>query len=150
MKKQYMSWDLFEDAIEELCQKIVRSGFQFKNIYGIPRGGLIPAVMLSHKLEIPFTQELSLYERVTLVVDDICDTGNTLQKYISLGFPTATLYLRSNCEIRPTFIFDTVNDEYISFPWEDVDAEPIVDYLNSPTNKREVILKEILKDMNSY
>lgn len=130
MKKLYMSWNCLDHAIDRLAIKILASGLQFKNIYGIPRGGLIPAVMLSHKLGIPLTQELSLYERVTLVVDDICDSGVTIGKYISLGFPTASLYLRSTCEWVPTFIFDVVDEEWIQFAWENDDSETVQDYLN--------------------
>ena len=45
-------------------------------VYGIPRGGLIVAVLVSHKLGIPLITSLrDMYGKKFLVVDDIVDTA---------------------------------------------------------------------------
>ena len=62
-------------------------------VYGVPRGGLIPAVFLSHKLGLPLrTREIGKRDLADeggygLWVDDIYDTGATFQQFVtgSLG-----------------------------------------------------------------
>ena len=44
------------------------------------QGGLIPAVMLSHRLKIPLVK--GDIGPDTLIVDDICDSGETLDKFV--------------------------------------------------------------------
>ena len=76
--KIYYSWGEIEELVELLCLQIVKSGIQITDIYGLQRGGLIPAVMLSHKLGIPMTQDIK--KPNLLIVDDICDSGETFTK----------------------------------------------------------------------
>lgn len=130
MEKFYITWNDIEIAIEELAYFINKSGLYIKSIKGIERGGLIPAVLLSHKLDIPMTHTLCLNDKSTLIIDDICDSGNTLAKYISLGFPTATIHLKQTSTIKPTFWVKTVGEnEWVIYPWEREDSETIADYL---------------------
>ena len=60
INKRYLNWEDVEDLIDILHSNILESDFNIERIYGIPRGGLIPAVLLSHKMGIPLTN----YERV--------------------------------------------------------------------------------------
>ena len=53
MTKKYYSWDEIDECMEMLSLDIMKSGVNFNKIYGIKRGGLIPAVMLSHILNTP-------------------------------------------------------------------------------------------------
>ena len=54
MTKEYITWNKIEKAIDVIDEKIPKElKNQVRGIYGIPRGGLIPAVMLSHRLKIP-------------------------------------------------------------------------------------------------
>jgi len=71
-----LRWSEIEILIEEVCKKI--DSKKYTSIHGLPRGGLIPAVILSHKLKIPYTEKVT---KGTLIVDDIIDSGNTLKKY---------------------------------------------------------------------
>ena len=79
MKKCSITWDTIDNLITIIAREIISESPNIYNIYGIPRGGLIPAVLLSHKLGIPVTQEVKNY---SLIVDDISDSGNTLKKVI--------------------------------------------------------------------
>jgi len=56
MKKRYVSWNEIDELVNSLTQQITQSGIQIENIFGLQRGGLIPAVMISHKLGIPMTK----------------------------------------------------------------------------------------------
>jgi len=88
--------DDFFKAIACLHQQIRNSEITFDSVVGISRGGLIPGVVLSHRLEIPFRpMEWSLrdshkkyippdivvdawYGKKILIVDDIVDSGETI------------------------------------------------------------------------
>jgi hypoxanthine phosphoribosyltransferase len=52
-KQEYYTWQEFEKDVEIISQQIKKRGWGLKNIYGLPRGGLILAVCLSHRLDIP-------------------------------------------------------------------------------------------------
>ena len=69
MNKSYIDWVEIDSLIFQLLYRIRTSELKFKNIYGLPRGGLIPAVMLSHRLEIPLVK--GDIGPDTLIVDDI-------------------------------------------------------------------------------
>lgn len=122
--KVYLSWDDISILVEDLCQTIASSGVQIKSITGIQRGGLIPAVMISHKLHIPFVSRIN---KDTLVVDDICDTGETLKN--TIGMYTATLHYKPTAIFTPDFYSKEVGTEWIVYPWERNDSETIQDYL---------------------
>ena len=122
--KVYLSWDDINILVEDLCQTIASSGAEIKSITGIQRGGLIPAVMISHKLHIPFVSRIN---KDTLVVDDICDTGETLKN--TIGVYTATLHYKPTAIFTPDFYSKEVGTEWIVYPWERSDSETIQDYL---------------------
>jgi hypoxanthine phosphoribosyltransferase len=122
--KVYLSWDDINILVEDLCQTIASSGAEIKSITGIQRGGLIPAVMISHKLHIPFVSRIN---KDTLVVDDICDTGETLKN--TIGMYTATLHYKPTAIFTPDFYSKEVGTEWIVYPWERNDSETIQDYL---------------------
>ena len=122
--KMYLYWDDINILVEDLCHTIVTSGVQIKSITGIQRGGLIPAVMISHKLNIPYVTKINGY---TLIVDDICDTGKTLKGMV--GNYTAALHYKSTASFTPDFYAKEAGSEWIVYPWERKDSEAIQDYL---------------------
>ena len=122
--KVYLYWDDMVILVDDLCHTIVTSGVQIKSITGIERGGLVPAVMISHKLNIPYVTKIN---KDTLVVDDICDTGETLKNIVA-GY-TATLHYKPTASFTPDFYAKEAGDEWIVYPWERRDSETIQDYL---------------------
>jgi len=109
-----VSWEYYEHLVDKLYNMIPKN--KYGNISGIPRGGLIPAVMLSHKLNLPLI-DLEDIHKDTLVVDDICDTGITLSKI--KGFDVATLFVRRTSTIKPKYSAESLfGDEWILFPYE--------------------------------
>ena len=54
MEKLFYSWDEQLKDTNEICALIEKDDFVPDVIVGISRGGLIPGVMISHKLNIPF------------------------------------------------------------------------------------------------
>jgi hypoxanthine phosphoribosyltransferase len=133
MEKIYLSWDEIEDAIESLAHQIKQSGKKIGSMDGLARGGLIPAVMLSHKLGIPFMNENNNDEGYILIVDDICDTGETLEYYdIHDYILTATIHHKQTAIIEPDFYYSLApQDKWIVYPWEQKDSKTIQDYKDS-------------------
>jgi len=72
----YFTWDEFDKSVEHIAKKC--KSFNFSGIYGVPRGGLCLAVALSHKLKINL---ISQPKKNSLIVDDIYDTGFTLNNF---------------------------------------------------------------------
>jgi len=119
--QEHYSWDQYQADIVMLAGRISENRqSQPAAIYGIPRGGLVLAVSLSHLLGLPMVLSRAEIKPNTLVVDDIADTGATLKKLCEqLGFrPTmATLYYRDGSVLRPD-LFVRTRTKWIVFPWE--------------------------------
>ncbi len=98
-----------------------------KDFYGIKRGGLIPAVMVSHKLGLPWSDVMLPN---TLVIDDIADTGVTLKN--AVGAYTAVLHYKphTSCHIPNLWASVHEGDEWIIYPWERKDSQTIQAYKN--------------------
>lgn len=122
--KLYVSWDDITSLVDTLCEQISKSDIKITSVTGLERGGLIPAVMISHKLSIPYVYSI---DSTTLVIDDICDSGETLNKLITPL--TAVLHYKPTAKHTPTFFAKQVADEWIVYPWERKDSEAIQDYL---------------------
>jgi hypoxanthine phosphoribosyltransferase len=126
--KRFITWEYIDAAIDNIAAQILPSDHQIKHVYGMPRGGLIPAVMLSHKLNIPLFTPGMVISSTTLVVDDICDSGTTMYNYWKYGIPFATIHTKLTASVQPTFFYEVVGDDWIVYPWERADSKPIQDY----------------------
>jgi len=135
--KSFLSWDDVEVLVKKLCNKITQSNLDIKYIWGLPRGGLIPAVMVSHKLGIPMTKGTITPD--TLIIDDICDSGVTLANFYKtyqdeFAFPfdlkTAVLHYKPQTSVfEPTlFANQWSSNNWIIYPWERKDSKSIQDY----------------------
>jgi uncharacterized protein len=113
--KVYVTWKETMSMAEELVNRINKSKLKFDGIYGIPRGGLPLAVILSYRLNIP----VLLYPtKDTLVVDDISDNGLTLQRMKNKKI--ATLYSTSWTVTNPDWFIKEKKskEDWLVFPWE--------------------------------
>ena len=129
--KKFISWDELDRLVDELCDMIPDN--QYEGIYAIPRGGLIIGVMMSHKLGLPMIDRLqSYYGKKFLIVDDIADTGKTLEKMKAEVYKeahTATIHYHKQSSVEPSFWVEEKGDDWIVYPWEQEDSEEIQDYL---------------------
>ena len=134
----YYSWDTIDDLVEEIANK--SSSFKPTHIVGIARGGLIPAVILSHSLNIPMevigvsfrdnkathhTKLKPIKDANYLIVDDINDSGTTFSvvsqifKNRRLNFTTAALINKKSSSFSVDFYGEMFYyDDWINFPWE--------------------------------
>ena len=142
-----LHWSTIKMAVEHLHYKIMKRQDVPTNIIGISRGGLIPAVLLAHRLHIhkvssfgassyaddkTSPDELSFYGSLPqealdcegsgwLVVDDLVDTGATMQHMHQLLPLAKTACLLQNKQAP--FLCDYYHRAkphgiWIVFPWE--------------------------------
>lgn len=116
-QKLILSWEDYLALIKELSSKIPRD--KYSGITGISRGGLIPGVILSHELGIPFCPlvidpMMILSGTGRLVVDDLVDSGATLSSCLS---DIAVLYRKPTSEVEPTYWVEET-DRWVVFPYE--------------------------------
>jgi hypoxanthine phosphoribosyltransferase len=111
-----LTYEKFLEACKELSNRVKVE--KFRGLYGIPRGGWVVAVYLSHILELPIIRSLPEYGvRDILVVDDISDTGFTLMPYQQAGYRIATIYYNKKSKVTPDWWILEQTD-FIKFPWE--------------------------------
>ena len=139
------TYNSIEEGVANIAKRITKSTAPSYPdfIVGLSRGGLIPGVMLSHILNIPFipvcysskrgkgddkynlTYLPPIKARRILLIDDICDSGHTMNDVSdyytpSLEIETASLYVKEDSVIQPTYYwkFLKADDPWIDFPWE--------------------------------
>lgn len=114
-KKLWYNWKEMRRDVNVLCREIILDKFDPQVIVGVSRGGLVPGVMMSHWFNRPFKPvraalrdfvEWEDYlprktdERV-LIVDDICDSGETFHKIKSyITKPNKKMPLQIECDVR--------------------------------------------------
>ena len=102
-----MDWNEVMWMVERLANEL-----QGKFLWGVPRGGLLVATMMTYQ----GCKLASDPARADVIVDDIADTGKTLTK---LAGETATLIVRQGCDPVPNYWIMLLNvEDYIWFPWE--------------------------------
>lgn len=111
--KEYVSWNDIEDYISSL-KCFIESG-NFNGVYGPPRGGLIFAVMVSHRYNLPF---LGAPQKGCLVIDDIVDTGDTALAWKNKGYTITSMYFNSHSKVPVDFYYRNKNDKWIVYPYE--------------------------------
>lgn len=129
--KLLLSWQEIGLLVEELASKIEFKSVIIDSVYGLPRGGLIPAVMLSHRLGVPLLNDPTLLKPNTLIVDDIVDSGYSLKGF--KDYLTACLIYKP---LTSNFIPDLpgrwlLSDDWIVFPWERPDSITLPDRENN-------------------
>jgi len=107
------SYKMFNETIEKLAPELKAKSY--KNIYAIPRGGLIFGTYLSHILKIPMTHNI---DDGTLIVDDICDTGETLKSFRNDKVCLVAKDLGIKRTKNLTYDIGVEDDVWIKFFWE--------------------------------
>jgi xanthine phosphoribosyltransferase len=143
----HISWDQIHRDARALAWRLDGKGPNngaWKAVVGITRGGLVPAMIVARELDIRVVDSISVksYDHQNraeakvikspqaevmgdgtgvLIVDDLVDTGKTLELVRAL-YPKAhfaTVYAKP--QGRPmveTFITEVSQDTWIFFPWD--------------------------------
>ena len=150
-KELIITWDkVYEDSIK-LAKTIKLTKFKFDRIVAITKGGMVPALLIAEYLNINNIDticvqsydnkeqkdvEIIKFPKMSsaenwLIIDDLVDTGNTIDKIISVipkiryRYSTidyfGVLYakpLGKNKLIVDSYVEDVEQDVWIKFPWE--------------------------------
>ena len=108
-----LSWHDFDQAVERIAQLVGDRGLN--GIHGIPRGGLVLAVALSHRLELPLLPEP---QPGCLVVDDVFETGRTLAPHRQLAGAELVVWISKAEPLWWRAVEVSPSPEWIVFPWE--------------------------------
>lgn len=109
-----LTWQDFELCRRVLASRLLVVAPDAPGVYGVPRGGLPLAVALSHDLEIPLLTRPRLG---CVVVDDIYDSGQTLQPYLDAGAYRVATWVSRPSAPGP-LIWHQQLTGWIVFPWE--------------------------------
>lgn len=117
MKYKTITWKELQEHVKLIADSVRTDGFKPTGIYGMPRGGLVPAVILSHELDVPL---LLAPCKGCLVVDDIADSGVTLQHFAECKYQIAVIWWKPRSKVQPTYWAKCGNEDgaWIVFPWE--------------------------------
>lgn len=150
MNKRTVTWAELQHLVSKICRDISASNWRPDYIVGITRGGLVPAVLMSHWLDVPLeTLKVSLRDegqtesncwmaedafngKNILIVDDINDSGATIN-WIVEDWKTSCLPDDPtwndvwNKNVRYAVLFDNLAS----------DAEVVADYTGVEINKAE-------------
>ena len=143
----HVSWDQLHRDARALAWRLDGKGPDdgaWKAVVGITRGGLVPAMIVARELDIRVVDTISVQSyshqdqreaRVTkspqeelmgdgtgiLVVDDLVDTGKTLELVRTL-YPNAhfaTVYAKPKGNpLVDTYVTEVSQDTWIFFPWD--------------------------------
>lgn len=123
-EKLKYSWKEFDVDCQILAHRIKTLKIEVDEIYGVPRGGLVVAVALSHLLNKPLNLT-GILKKNTLIVDDISDGGHTLLELNRFSkYNTATLWIDNKTKFMPTIYCNLKGEkDWIVFPWEQLTAK---------------------------
>lgn len=129
MNKKTISWNELQSLVNKICREISNSNWRPDYIVGITRGGLIPAVMLSHYFDVPchtlkvclrdhedtesnlWMAEDALGNEPSITIEDENDVGAALDAASRLlEMPEAPTY-------KNILIVDDINDSGSTFNW---------------------------------
>ena len=141
------TYEMFEHGINDIVEQIDNDCHNdYDYIIGLTRGGLIPAVFLSHRLDVPMlalnwqTRDSNLREmphnfktlinnKKVLIVDDIIDSGETFELLIKeitgkcSHFEIACLIFNEeqkiDCNYKHVTIRRSIDPSWVNFFWEE-------------------------------
>lgn len=120
MGKLKLTWENVREYLDQIERLYGGSGLS--GVYGIPRGGIVLAVMISHRLNIPLLMSPA---PGCLIIDDICDSGESLLHYAKNSsavekpkYIISTMMCKRNDLVIPDSYWGVKTDEWIVFPWE--------------------------------
>ena len=124
MKKIKYTWQEFDKDSKNIAKKFMPYKSMIRDVYGVPRGGLVLAVKLAHLLNKPVLMEKRKIGRFTLVCDEISDTGKKLRQTLTdkkyKVFGITTIFKREDNKFDKIDYFVKVKkiNNWIDFPWE--------------------------------
>lgn len=109
-----VTWAKFDESVGILARHFEQR--HVRAVYGVPRGGLVLAVAISHALRVPLVTEPG---DGVLWVDDIVDSGSTMLPEITArpnGLRACLIRRGTHHPVRAAITITT--PVWVIFPWE--------------------------------
>lgn len=119
--------DLWTATWQDIATQValVAKRWEPRNVFGIPRGGHVPAAMLA---TLWGTQVLTDPEPGCLMLDDLVDSGRTMDEWLYLfgsqGVDFDALYRKPTSPETPHREQPTLVEGWVVFPWERESSGP--------------------------
>ncbi len=134
---RHVTWPEVQAAADCCADRWNRTGIAA--VHGVPRGGLVPAALVATRLNVPVVEHVTDRD-VTLVVDDLVDSGTTADRYDDGPFDA--LFRKSHSPQPPRSTSTAVTlDGWLVFPWERTSDEHV-----GPTDAVRRLLQHIGED----
>lgn len=118
---RHVTWPEVQAAADCCADRWNRAGIAA--VHGVPRGGLVPAALVATRLNVPVVEHVTDRD-VTLVVDDLVDSGTTADRYDDGPFDA--LFRKSHSPQPPRSTSTAVTlDGWLVFPWERTSDEHV-------------------------
>jgi uncharacterized protein len=158
-----VSWDEYHSLARQLAAKLLSDGTPIDEIVAISRGGLTLGHLLTDLLRVPIStftiqsySDLQTKGKVkitkpltvpldgknVLLVDDVSDTGTTLERaieYLNMFTPkkitTLTMYYKPHSVYKPEYFAKTTS-AWIMFPYEP--TETIINLIKNMKQEKKI------------
>ncbi|MBQ4542335.1 MAG: hypothetical protein IJA23_05765 [Clostridia bacterium] len=119
-QKVFVSWEDINKYLDGVVEDVKKRGLKPSGVYGVPRGGLIFATMLSYKMDIPLLLNAA---KDCIIIDDIADSGRTLMHFTKNDtqfhkFYITTMYYHERSVVKPDYYMFEKKDNWIVYPYE--------------------------------
>ena len=119
-QKVFVSWEDIDKYLDGVVEDVKKRGLPPSGVYGVPRGGLIFATMLSYKMDIPLLLNAA---KDCIIIDDIADSGRTLMHFTKNDtqfhkFYITTMYYHERSMVKPDYYMFEKKDNWIVYPYE--------------------------------
>lgn len=143
----HLSWEDIKRGAEDIAAQVMASSFEPTYLIGITVGGLVPLALIAKELEMQRVATVSassydgnekkglkiralpnvdLSQERVLLIDDISDTGDTLQnisqllkdEYAVSEVQTAVMVSREDKKAYEPDFYARGVDNWVVFPWE--------------------------------
>lgn len=116
MNKRFVDWHEYSGLVQEICRQITANSWRPDYVVGITRGGLLPAKMISHYLDVPMhTLKISLRDNIdtesNLWMAEEAFGMVPLEDQISIGSRWDPSYRKN------ILIVDDINDSGATINW---------------------------------
>ncbi|ABN69712.1 phosphoribosyltransferase [Staphylothermus marinus F1] len=176
IKLEYISWKQLHIALINLAKTMISEGYRPDIIYAVIKGGLIPARILSDLLEVDqigfigvkfykgigtreAKPELTLppthpvRNKNVLVVDDVVDSGRTLQlvleelnRYGARNIKSLVIYVKPWSPIYPDYYYKETRN-WVVFPWEIIETSRETSINPEDLGEDKTIFQSILRSL---
>jgi hypoxanthine phosphoribosyltransferase len=147
--REILTWEIYGRAIRVLAQAVADDDFEPDIILAIARGGLFAAGSLGYALAVknifvmnvefytgvgerldvpmvlpPYIDAIQMKDQRVLIVDDVADTGKTLEMVRAFCAPQvadvrcAVVFEKSISLVKCEYVWRRT-DRWINFPWSD-------------------------------